>query len=276
MSRYSRGVPIAALTDADSYSTPPGIPQAARERMLLGSRWSPYSFFLSEVLRCRALALKGAYGDDEFVRSSLNVLRGLERCGARFEISGLDRIRSAPGPVVLVGNHMSTLETLVLPGLVFPIKPATFVVKRKLVKGFFWGPIMRSRDPIVVRQRSPREDLETVLKEGAARLSRGMSVIVFPEGTRARRFRRENFNSLAIRLAAGTGALVAPVALKTDYWGNGLLLRGFGPVRRDRVVRFEFGEAVPVSGRGKAEHERCVGFIEERLRRWAVEDAEQA
>ena len=37
--------------------------------------------------------------------------------------------RGLDGPAVIVGNHMSTLETFALPGLVVPFKPLTFVVK---------------------------------------------------------------------------------------------------------------------------------------------------
>ena len=42
---------------------------------------------------------------------------------------------------MIVSNHMSTLETLILPGLVAPRKPCTFVVKIELLHGPIWGPI---------------------------------------------------------------------------------------------------------------------------------------
>jgi hypothetical protein len=32
----------------------------------------------------------------------------MESCGAKFRISGLDRVRNVQGPAVFVGNHMST------------------------------------------------------------------------------------------------------------------------------------------------------------------------
>jgi 1-acyl-sn-glycerol-3-phosphate acyltransferase len=165
---------------------------------------------------------------------------------------------------------MGTLETVVLPGLIRPMKPITFVVKRKLLGGVIWGPIMRSRDPIAVSRKDPRADLEAVLREGPARLAAGISVIVFPQGTRTEVWKREGFNSLGIKLASRAGVPVMPVALKTDYWGSGGLFRGFGPVHRERTVRIEFGEPMSVSGRGKAEHERCLDFIESRLKDWGA------
>ena len=259
----------------DSYTTPEGVPRALREYFMLGSRWSPYSYFIKIIFKYRPLALKGTYDDEIWARSSYEIIKFLERCRAKFHISGLDRIRSVQGPVVFVGNHMSTLEAVALPGLICPIKPVTYVVKEKLSKGLVWGPIMRSRDPIVVGRKDPRADLEKVLREGADRLARGISVIIFPEGTRSARFDRSRMNSLGIKLAVKAGVPVIPVAVKTDYWGNGPILRGFGPVDRKLPVHIEFGEPIFAEGRGKAEHEACVDFIETRLRGWGAEIVER-
>jgi 1-acyl-sn-glycerol-3-phosphate acyltransferase len=254
----------------DAYSTPEGVPRALSEYLLLFSRWSVYSHFIGTILRSRSLALRGLYDDEAWAKSSLEIIRNLERCGARFKIEGMDHVRAFEGPLVFVANHMSTLETLALPGLIRPLKPVTYVVKEKLLGGFFWGPIMRSRNPIAVSRKDPRADLEIVLREGQARLADGISVIVFPQGTRTEVFSRAGFNSLGIKLAARAGLSVVPVAVKTDFWGSSGLFRGFGPVHRDRMVRIEFGEPRPVAGRGKAEHEACLDFIESRLRAWGA------
>lgn len=252
----------------DSYETVEGRPQALSETLLLHTRWSVYSHFFATMFRSRALALKGLYGDEAWSDSSVEITNNLERCGARFHIKGMEGVRAVQGPLVFVANHMSTLETLVLPGLIRPLKPVTFVVKEKLLGGFFWGPIMRSRNPIAVTRRDPRADLETVLREGQERLASGISVIIFPQGTRTESWRREGFNSLGIKLAAKAGVPVMPVALKTDYWGSSGLFRGFGPVHRERPVHLEFGPALAINGRGKAEHEACLDFIETRLKAW--------
>jgi 1-acyl-sn-glycerol-3-phosphate acyltransferase len=258
------------LFPGDGYATPEGVPRALTEYFLLGSRWSVYSHFIGTILRSRSLALKGLYDDEAWARSSLEIINNLERCGAKFKIEGMDRVRATEGPLVFISNHMSTLETLALPGLIRPMKPVTYVVKQKLLGGFFWGPIMRSRNPIAVSRRDPRADLEIVLREGQARLAAGISVIVFPQGTRTPVFARAGFNSLGIKLAARAGISILPVAVKTDFWGSSGLFRGFGPVHRDRTVHIEFGEARQVAGRGKAEHELCLDFIESRLRAWGA------
>jgi 1-acyl-sn-glycerol-3-phosphate acyltransferase len=262
--------PMEGSISGDSYLTPANTPRALSEYLLLGSRWSVYSHFIATILRDRALAVRGLYDDEAWAKSSLNVIRNLERCGARFRIEGLDKPCEVEGPMVFVANHMSTMETTVLPGLIRPIKKVTYVVKDKLMRGLIWGPIMRSRNPISVTRRDPRGDLETVMREGLARLAGGVSIIVFPQGTRTEAWRREGFNSLGVKLASKAGVPIMPIAVKTDFWGSRGLFRGFGPVRRDREVRIEFGESLVPTGRGKAEHELCLDFIESRLRSWGA------
>lgn len=254
----------------DRYDSPDNIPVCIREYLMFGTRWSPYTKFFGTMFRCRALALKGLYDDKAWSDSSLEVMTNLETCGARFHISGLDQVRALEGPAVFVANHMSTLETTLLPGLITPIRPCTYVVKEKLMRGYIWGPIMRSRDPIAITRTDPRKDMDTVMTEGLRLLGSGRSIIIFPQGTRTDVFKRSGFNSLGVKLASRAGVPVVPVALKTDYWGNSPVFRGFGPIHRDRPVMLEFGAAIPVSGRGKAEHEACVDFIESRLQSWGA------
>ena len=258
----------------DRYTTSPDVPISPLNRLLPGWRWAFYLQYLPVVLAARKLALKGRYDDTAWAESSLGVMRAIERSRGRFEIEGLDHLRRGPGagPFVFISNHMSTLETQVLPVLIVPFLPVTFVVKASLVTGPVFGPVMRSRRPIVVRRRSPREDLESVLREGRQRLEQGISVIIFPQSTRSAVFRPEGFNTLGIKLAAEAGVPVIPIAVKTDFWGEEGLFRGFGPIRPERTIHFEFGQPLRVVGRGKEQHLEIIRFIESRLGRWREAD----
>ena len=59
-----------------------------------------------------------------------------------------------------------------------------------------------------------------------------------------------------------------PLALKTDFLGNGKLIRDMGPVHRKHEVYFEFGEPVMVTDSGKELHENIIAFIQDRLNKW--------
>jgi 1-acyl-sn-glycerol-3-phosphate acyltransferase len=144
------------------------------------------------------------------------------------------------------------------------------VVKESLVTSPVFGPIMRSRDPIAVGRKNPREDLETVLQRGVERLQRGVSIIVFPQSTRSPVFNPEVFNTLGIKLASKARVPVIPIAVKTDFWVEEGLFRGFGPIRPERTIHIEFGGPMTVTGRGKDQHLEIVEFIKSRLTRWGA------
>jgi len=131
----------------------------------------------------------------------------------------MENITKSPEPVLFIGNHMSTLETMILPCLISPLRNVTFVVKESLVKHPLFGDVMRSRDPIIVGRTDPRKDLEAVMNGGMELLSKGISIVIFPQSTRNVIFKPEEFNSLGVKLAKKAGVQVVPIALKTDFWG---------------------------------------------------------
>ncbi len=252
-----------------TYRTPADHPLSSWDRILLRSRWPLYFRFIKRVIRkSRRQALAGQYDRLHWVRSSHEVMDCIELSGGRFVIEGLDHLRGPERAVVIVANHISTLETVVLPAIIAGIRPATFVVKKSLISGPIFGPIMRSRRPIIVGRENPREDLERVLKEGAERLSEGTSVILFPESTRQKNFDPRKFNSLGVKLAKRAGVPIVPLALKTDFWGTGAILRPFGPIYRNKPIHFNFGQAMAVTGNGHEEHRQCLEFISRNLTEW--------
>ncbi|HXW68446.1 MAG TPA: lysophospholipid acyltransferase family protein [Dissulfurispiraceae bacterium] len=220
------------------------------------------------VLRSSSLAKRGRYGNREWSESSLAVMKALELVGVVFEVTGADHFISLEVPCVFIGNHMSALETFVLPCIIEPFKDVTFVVKQSLIDYPVFRHVMRSRDPIVVGRTNPREDLKAVLEGGTERLNAGRSVIIFPQTTRTPAFEPAEFNTIGIKLAKKAGAPVIPVALKTDAWGNGKHLKDFGRINPSRKVCFAFGEPLAVTGNGTAEHRKIVEFISSSLKTW--------
>ena len=167
---------------------------------------------------------------------------------------------------------MSTLETITLPFMILPFRYAVFVIKEQLFKIPFFGPYTKSTGCIGVTRKSPSEDFKQVMREGTEKLKNGQSVIIFPQSTRDTVFRPENFNSLGIKLAKRNKVPVIPLALKTDFWTSGKILKDFGPLDPSKKIFFEFGEPFEVKGSGKAEHQRVVDFIKGRLEKWAKEE----
>jgi 1-acyl-sn-glycerol-3-phosphate acyltransferase len=252
----------------DRYETPADQGRDLLDRLCLGGSAWFYNLLFRIVISSRAKALAGTYDDAAWGESSREVMRSLERCGARFDIEGIDHIRRLEEPVVFVSNHMSTVETMVFPCLIVPFRPVTFVVKKSLTTMPLFGPIMRSRDPVTVGRENPREDMQAVLSGGVERLGRGVSVILFPQSTRQVDFDPDQFNSLGVKLARRAGVKVLPAAIKTDFWRNGRLVKDLGPLDRSQPIHIRFGEPLAVEGTGKAEHQEIVRFIRENLAAW--------
>ena len=165
---------------------------------------------------------------------------------------------------------MNMLETQVPIGIIFPYKKAVFVIKEQLQTVPVFGAYVK--ECIGVTRKSPAEDLKQVLTRGSEKIALGRSVIIFPQATRSVEFIPEKFNSLGVKLAKRAGVPVIPMALKTDFWGNGRIIKDFGPLNLDKTIYFEFGEPIEIKGPGKKEHERIMEFIQTRLTQWRAEE----
>lgn len=250
-----------------AYRTAPGQ-RSLLARAFPGLRF--YSLAGPIVWRASRLAIRGGYDYAAWARSSFDILRALEAAGVRLEITGVEHFRTLDGPCVFVGNHMSTLETFVLPTVICAAKRVTFIVKRELTSYPVFGHVMRARDPVVVGRSNPRDDLKAVLEGGAERLRAGVSIVVFPQTTRTPVFDPATFNSIGVKLAKKAQVPIVPVALRTDAWGNGRIVKDIGRIDPEKPVRIEFGAPLRVQGTGAAEHQRVLDFILERLRAWGA------
>ena len=221
------------------------------------------------VLRTRKEAIKGIYDDDAWIVSSHDIFKIAEECGGEYHITGLNNIHNCKEPVVFISNHMSSLETMIFHCIITPDRRLTFVMKESLVKHPFVGDVMRSRKPIVVGRRNPREDLQQVIEQGLENLKDGKSIVIFPQTTRKIIFNPGEFNSLGVKLAKKAGVKVIPVAIKTDFWANGRgLLIDMGPISRNKPVFIKFGAPIEIKGNGKEENQQVIDFIGENAKKW--------
>ncbi|MEI6563162.1 MAG: lysophospholipid acyltransferase family protein [bacterium] len=216
----------------------------------------------------RKMIRKGIFDLDGYATRSWKSLNVAESSGGRVEVRGLEYLANTPGPVVIIGNHMSSLETIVLPGFILPFKEVAFVVKESLRTHFAFGPIMRSVKHIAVKRENPRDDLKRVLAEGTELIRQGVSVVIFPQATRSAEFDIDGFNTLGVKLALRAGVPVIPLALKTDFMANGKWVKDAGYVYPDRPIYFEFGAPMTVSENGRAAHAAVIRHIVACLKKW--------
>jgi len=236
-------------------------------------KWATLIYYIQlffTILTESLAARKRSYEGKTWGKGSLRVLKTAESAGGKFHVSGLKALDDFKGPVVYVANHMSLLDTLVLPCILLRFGKVTFVVKEGLLRYPVLGTIIRAIHPIAVTRKNPRNDLKTVMKKGRALISNGCSIIIFPQATRSAEFNPATFNSLGVKLAQRAGVPVVPVALKTDFQGNGRIIKDMGAVDPDKELFIKFGNPMFVEGKGQDIHKKVVKFIVENLKSWGV------
>ena len=264
------------LFAGDAYDTPERMRKSMLYRLSLGSRWYFYLNNFGIFARTGRCGRRGRLDKERQIYYSNKNFRLVEKCGGRIHLRGLENLRDVSGePVVLIGNHMSLLETALFHAVAREYLDFTFVIKQSLLTVPFFRDIMRSLGAIPVGRENPRDDLRAVLGDGKKVLESGRSIIIFPQSTRSETFDAAKFNSIGIKLAKSAGVRVLPFALKTDFLGNGKYLRDMGPVRPKRGVYFEFAPARAVEGNGQALQQEIIGFIQSRLASWQAMDSEQ-
>jgi len=227
-----------------------------------------YPHLIYVIGKASWVARKGKYDGGRWADSSYAVLKKLENIGVTVDISGVENLQKTDGPVVIIGNHMSMMETLILPTVIRPLRPVTFVVKEALLSYPVFKYVMRARKPIAVTRTNARQDLKTVMGQGVEKLEQGISIIVFPQTTRTHEFDPAQMSSIGVKLAKKAGVPVVPLALKTDCWKNGRKLKDFGKIESGKIASFSFGEPVQVEGKGNVEHQLINDFICTELERW--------
>jgi 1-acyl-sn-glycerol-3-phosphate acyltransferase len=256
-------------TNGSSYSS---HPNGTGSSSSLFPSLSFYPRFLMVVYRSAVKSRRNSYDLENWQQSSITVMRALESVGVEFDVQGLEHIEAVDGPVLFIGNHLSVMETVVLPTWVLPYKPFTYVIKQSLLEVPVFKHVMRHLDPIAVTRTNPRQDLKTVLEQGVDRLSRNLSVVIFPQTTRTA-FNPEQFSTIGVKLARKAGVPIVPLALLTDAWENGSISKDFGRIVPSRKVHFAFGEPLSVEGKGSDEHQKIISFIESHLALWQKERA---
>ncbi|QJQ94318.1 MULTISPECIES: 1-acyl-sn-glycerol-3-phosphate acyltransferase [Halomonadaceae] len=128
-------------------------------------------------------------------------------CGVHYEIRGKENVPE--GPCVILANHQCEWETIYLQLLKSPV---CTVLKRELLNFplFGWG--LRLLKPIALDRSRPARAMRQVLTQGKERLESGLSVLIFPEGTRVAPGSRKRYNKSGAVIACRAGVPVLPVA----------------------------------------------------------------
>ena len=177
----------------------------------------------------------------------------LTSLGIPLSVVGADRIQ-AGRTYVLMSNHQSVFDIFALfRGVEVPLR---MVAKRVL----FWIPILgwsMAMCGFIPIDRSNRESAIRSLARAARKIRSGVSVLVFPEGTRSRDATLRPFKKGGFMLALDAGVPVVPVVvLGTDrIMEKGSLRVGHA------AIEVRIGHPIEVHGRGAGARDRLMAEV---------------
>ena len=163
-------------------------------------------------------------------------------------------------PCVITSNHQSTWETLAFQ-TVFP--PHTWVLKKELLSIPIFGWNLAMLSPITIKRSEKFRAMKQVIRQGSERLSSGISVVIFPEGTRQPHRRLGKYQNGAVAIAKKTGRPLQPVFHNSGkHWPKG------GFIKKPGVITLVIGKQISVNNGSASD-------ISQSIRDWALEQSER-
>lgn len=166
----------------------------------------------------------------------------LHLSGATPTVSGLERLPQQPH--VLLVNHASYLDAIVLAALLPPVPGYAFTAKREFAGRRPMRALLTGLGAIFIERFDVGRSTEEVDAMAAA-LLRGDNLMIFPEGTFSREPGLKPFHAGAFAAAAKAGAVVVAAGLR----GTRIALRDETWLPRRTPLAFEVGKTLMPTGR---------------------------
>jgi len=162
------------------------------------------------------LVVSGLCGYDRFLFTlSRWVMRLiLKIAGVRIRVRGLAAVDFSR-PMVMVCNHLSNLDGPLLFSAL-PCNPRV-MVKAEARKIPLIGLVLKLADFVFVERKSPLRRQEALAAAVALIKKKGYSFLVFPEGTRSKSGRAQDFKKGGFKIALLAGVPVLPVKITGSH-----------------------------------------------------------
>jgi 1-acyl-sn-glycerol-3-phosphate acyltransferase len=185
----------------------------------------------------------------------------LKVAGITVSVEGAEHARQPP--YILMVNHQSALDISVLLAAM-PV-PFKFIARSSLFRIPLFGWAIRRARYISIDRDNPREALKAI-EEAGGRIREGMTVLIFPEGTRSKDGTLQPFLKGGFFLAARAQVPVVPVAIigSAKLHPKGSVL---SPPHHSGHVTVRIGAPVIIEGKGTAAKGELMGVVRGEIER---------
>ncbi len=193
-------------------------------------------------------------------------VRMIKVAAVELRTSGYERVPQ-DRPVVYVSNHQSWFDIWSLASIV--PGQTRFVAKKELARIPVLGRAMQSAGHIYI-DRQNRQAAFSAYEAAAAYIKKGMSAVLFPEGTRSRTGELLPFKKGPFVLALAAQVPIVPV-----YCAGTFTLLPKGSVRLDpHPVAIMFGELIPTEGKGYEDRKELMAITRQAIEQLRVDSKE--
>lgn len=186
------------------------------------------------------------FGPAKVVRLRRLLTRTLIRvAGCRLEARGF--LPEMGRTCIYVANHQSMFDALIVSALLWDF---SVIAKKDLRRIPFFGPIVKSLGMIFIDRKNRKESQDSI-RLSAEKIRGGVSVLIFPEGTRTRDGSIGPFKYGAFKLALDTKAPIVPFSISGSFEANpsgwlaypGRLVANFGsPILHEEYGRMPIAD----------------------------------
>ena len=174
----------------------------------------------------------------------------------RVDLEGIENV-PARAPVILMSNHQSLIDIAAIVSTLPRSQVWRFVAKRELVRIPFFGWALYASGHVII-DRGDRDKAVRSLERAAERIRSGISVIVFPEGTRSPTGSLRPFKSGPFHLAVAAQVPIVPITVS----GSQRITPKGSLTVHPGAVKIVYGKPIPTRGLDLAERQA----LKERVR----------
>ena len=220
-------------------------------------------FFIVTIPVDIVLVIMRKYNRNLSDRISRHFIRWTFRCilaisGTKIEARGMENIPKDQA-VLYVGNHNSYYDIIssytLLPG------PTGYVAKKEMIKYPFLSWWMIFIDCIFIDRKNIKEGLKAILA-GVDQIKSGVSMFVFPEGTRSKNGEMAPFKEGSMKMATKSDAPNVPVA----FTNTRSIWEAQTPKKKSINIIIEFGKPIIISELSKEEQKHLGVYTQNRIK----------
>jgi 1-acyl-sn-glycerol-3-phosphate acyltransferases len=163
----------------------------------------------------------------------------------------------AGDPRVFVSNHLSLFD---IPCLSSVLPRNRFVAKAELFKIPIFGAAIRAAGMVEIQRENKRAAFDAY-KVAGEKIRNGMSIVVFPEGTRGTEYPLSQFKKGPFILAIAAGVPIVPVITH----GTREIVRKHEVTVRPGKVDIHFLEPVPTTGLKYEDRDKLTEAVRDRM-----------